>query len=309
VIHLKGVGLDAPGTHGRASRRLLDEIDLHIHQGEYLALVGPNGAGKSLLIQVMAGLREPSRGEITFDHADLSRARSKTSGERLGAEETTKRSGAESMAAVRDGVGIVFQNPDDQIVGATVERDLAFGLENLAVPSAEIRRRVDEALASGSLRRLARMPPHLLSEGEKQRVALASVLLLEPGLLLLDEPTSRLDVTGRLEFLAAMGRARERPGTTVVHVTHSSRDALSCDRIVGLRAGRVVFDGSPGEFVRSAESDRLGMIWSALHRFLRELLRLGVEFKEGRGAEWNDVDWVFANLPAGLGSSAASVRP
>jgi energy-coupling factor transporter ATP-binding protein EcfA2 len=149
MIRLQGVTVSATGPAGEG-RPLLDCADLSIRSGEYLGVTGPNGAGKSLLLRVLAGLQAPSSGTVLCVKADIR-------------------------------VALVFQSPDDQIVGSTVERDLAFGLENHGVPSPEIRRRVDEALEWSGLAPMARQPPHLLSEGEKQRLALASALILRPN--------------------------------------------------------------------------------------------------------------------------------
>lgn len=231
MIQLRGVRIDAPsGTSD--PRALLAVDDLIIRSGEYVALVGPNGAGKSLLLQTIAGLRRPSAGIVEFDKRHM----------------TTSR------------VGILFQSPDDQIVGSTVERDVAFGLENMSVPSPEIRRRVDEALQAAGLVPLARRAPHLLSDGEKQRVSLAAVLVLEPPLLLLDEPTSRLDPDGTRIFLDRIREVRSRTGATVLHVTHRADEISAADRVVGLSAGRVVFDGSPDELVDREAATALGVV-------------------------------------------------
>lgn len=264
MISARGVALHAPAGPGGRPAPLLDGIDLDIRKSEYVVLVGANGAGKSLLLQVLAGLRSPSEGEITFVSTNVS-------------------------------VGIVFQSPDDQIVGSTVERDVAFGLENRGLPSPEIRRRVDDALEESGLAPLAGRPPHLLSEGEKQRLALASALVLEPDLLLLDEPTSRLDPPGRRAFQDRAARAHAR-GAAVVHVTHRSEEILPAGRVVGLDAGRVVFDGTPAELLRSPVSDRLGILWSGLHRLRRELSRRGVELPDPSGPGWNDADTLVAGL-------------
>jgi energy-coupling factor transport system ATP-binding protein len=162
-------------------------------------------------------------------------------------------------------VGVVFQSPDDQIVGSTVERDIAFGLENLAVPTPEIRRRVDEALRAADLAALARRAPHLLSDGEKQRVSLTSVLVLEPQLLLLDEPTSRLDPAGTRLFLERIREVRARTRATVVHVTHRAEEIAGADRVVGLSGGRVVFDDSPAQLFAGGFAASLGVVLSAPH--------------------------------------------
>lgn len=254
MIRLEAVELIAPG----GGRALVAGVSLEIQENEYVSLVGPNGAGKSLLLQLLAGLRVPTSGDVIFVNPHVSERRA-----------------------------IVFQSPDDQLVGSTVERDLAFGLENRGLPSPEIRRRVDEALEWSGLGEAARRPPHLLSEGEKQRLALASALLLRPALLLLDEPTSRLDPPTRRRFLDEVHGFRERSGAAVVHVTHRSEEILPADRVVGMRDGAIVFEGSPAGLLASADSDRLGIVWSDLHRLRRELARRGADLPIVRGADWN----------------------
>lgn len=273
MIRLRQVTLVRPSAAAApdgARAALLDGIDLEIRPGERLAIVGANGAGKSLLLQVVAGLRRPTSGDVLRDPADLRPA-------------------------------LVFQTPDDQIVGSTVERDLAFGLENRAVPTDEMRRLVDAMLERIGLTDRRRDAPHLLSEGEKQRLALGAALLMEPQVLLLDEPTSRLDAEGRRRFLDEVRRAREETGTAVVHVTHRSEEAVTADRVVGLRAGRVVFDGDPAAFL--AADEELGVRWSELHAFRRALRRRGVEVPGASGDWWNDPEVLLDQL--GLPGSAA----
>ena len=267
MIRLSGAGLDAPAASGGAA--LLDRLDLEIHSNEYVVICGPNGAGKSLFLQLAARLKAPSRGEITFDNPDMSTA-------------------------------LVFQRPDDQIVGSTVRRDLAFGLENHGVEPAVIRERVEEALAWSGLADLGDRPPHLLSEGQKQRLALTAALVTRPALLLLDEPTSRLDPEGRRQFRDAVSHARHDLGATVVQVTHRSEEVLPADRVIGLVRGTVRFDGTPDELLRSEEADSLGILWTGLHRFQRELMRQG---HAGRAAgEWNDPRPFLGSAAGGPGA-------
>jgi energy-coupling factor transporter ATP-binding protein EcfA2 len=273
VIRLEQVTLRRPAaaaSPGGARAALLDGIDLEIRANEQLAIVGANGAGKSLLLQVIAGLRRPSAGRVHREPEELRTA-------------------------------LVFQTPDDQIVGSTVERDLAFGLENRAVEPPEMRRLVDAMLHRIDLADRRRDAPHLLSEGEKQRLALGAALLMEPAVLLLDEPTSRLDAEGRRRFLEEVRRAREESGTTVVHVTHRSEEAMTADRVVGLRAGRIVFDGDPAAFLSTDEA--LGVRWSELHAFRRALRKRGVDVPGASGEWWNDAELLLDQL--GLPGSAA----
>jgi energy-coupling factor transport system ATP-binding protein len=236
VIRVRGLRLTVPGARPRAD--LLAGIDLDIRSGEYVTIVGPNGAGKSLLLQALAGLRRATAGTVEFGGPE----------------------GPWSPGAGPAGIGFVFQRPDDQIVGSTVERDLAFGLENRAVEPAEIRRRVDAALEWSGLRPLARRPPHLLSDGEKQRLALASALILEPGVLLLDEPTARLDPAARQMFLEELSRVRAEGRTTFVHVTHREEEARLGDRIVALAEGRIEAQVTPVDGIDAARCRELGLV-------------------------------------------------
>lgn len=232
MIRIRGLRLDPPAGRGPEAAPLLEIPELHIRSGEYISVVGPNGAGKSLFLHALAGLRRPAAGSVSFALTNLSRT-----------------------------CGLLFQNPEDQLVGSTVERDVAFGLENLAVPTPEIRRRVDEALAVAGLESLARRPPHLLSEGEKQRVALASTLALEPPVLLLDEPAARLDPPGRRALRERLRAERARGERTVLQVSHRAEEVMEADRILGFASGRLVFDGTPSELQRSAEADKFGILW------------------------------------------------
>ncbi|NNE43620.1 MAG: ATP-binding cassette domain-containing protein, partial [Gemmatimonadetes bacterium] len=196
-------------------------------------------------------------------------------------------------------ISLVFQRPDDQIVGSTVERDLAFGLENQGLAPAAIRERVAEGLAWSGLAAVAAHPPHLLSEGQKQRLALTAALIVRPRVLLLDEPTSRLDPPGRRRFLDAVHRAREEAGTTVVHVTHRSEEVLPADRVIGLSAGTLRFDGTPDDLLASDAADTLGILWSGLHRFQRALGRStpGDDAASRPARDWNDPAPFLAEAP------------
>lgn len=268
MIRVRELRLEAPVAPGGSRPEvLLDGVELEIRKNEYIVLCGPNGAGKSLLLQLIAGLRRPTAGTVECDDPDIP-------------------------------IALVFQSPDDQIVGSTVERDLAFGLENRGLPPAEIRRQVDEALEWSGLAPLAGQPPHLLSEGEKQRLALTSALILRPSVLLLDEPTSRLDPPARRRFLEGVRQARGATGAAVLHVTHRSEEVVTADRVVGMDAGRVVFEGTPEELLASEAADRLGIRWSGLHRLRRELRVRGAGDGTPVGPRWNDADALAAAVRA-----------
>lgn len=195
-----------------------------VSAGERIAILGANGSGKSTLVRLFNGLMVPSVGTVTVsglctsDWHDISR--------------------------IRENVAVVFQNPDDQIVATSVEDDIAFGPENLGLPREEIRSRVGEAVAAVGLEGLERREPHLLSGGQKQRLAIAGALAMNPGFLVLDEPTSMLDPQGRSEVLSVLADLVDS-GRSVVHVTHDLSEALLASRAIVMMSGAIVFDGPP----------------------------------------------------------------
>ncbi len=233
----------------------LNGVNLRIGRGEYLALLGANGSGKTTLLKLLNALLIPSQGEVlvkgisTFNsqHLDL----------------------------VRQACGMIFQNPDNQIVATTVEEDIAFGLENLALPSGEIRRRVDEVANRLGLAGLLQHPPHLLSGGEKQRTAIAGILAMQPDCILMDEPTAMLDPAGRREVLSTVKDLNKIESLAVVHVTHNPAEAAEADRIILLEQGRIIADGKPEEVLTNLELlHRIGLEGTAAAE-LSELLRRG----------------------------------
>ena len=200
-------------------------VDLTIGRGEFVAVVGPNGSGKSTLARHLNGLLLPTRGEVWVDGLSTS--------------------DPHNLAAVRQRVGMVFQNPESQLVGSTVEEDVAFGPENLGLPPQEIRRRVDEALAAVGLQSYRLHPPHMLSGGQKQRVAIAGALAARPACILFDEPTSMLDPPGRQAVLETIRRLNRETGVTVVLITQSMEEAAIAQRVLVMDEGRIVMDGPP----------------------------------------------------------------
>jgi energy-coupling factor transport system ATP-binding protein len=207
----------------------LAAVSLALAPGEMLAVVGVNGSGKSTLARLCDGLLVPSSGRVLVDGLDT-------------ADEAT-------IWDVRALVGMVFQDPDDQIVGTVVEEDCAFGPENLGLPSAEIRARVDGALALAGLEGLQRREPHLLSEGQKQRLAIAGALAMRPRYLVFDEPTAMLDPAGRRSAIGVMRRLARDEGHGVLIVSHDVSDVVRADRVVALVAGAVAFEGTPQQLL------------------------------------------------------------
>lgn len=231
MIELRDVRVAYPG----AERPALDGVSIQVSPGETLAVLGPNGSGKSTLVRLMNALLLPSAGTVRVDGMDTT-------------DEAT-------VWSIRSRVGFVQQNPDNQIVGTVAEEDVAFGPENLGVPQAELRARVDDALATVGLTGLERREPHLLSEGQKQRLAIAGALALDPAYLVLDEPTAMLDGIGRSGVLEALSALRDR-GVGIVHVTHHLEDVLRADRAVVLDRGIVVFEGRPLELADDLDRAR-----------------------------------------------------
>jgi energy-coupling factor transport system ATP-binding protein len=221
VIRFSNVTLRYP----ESSRPALDGVDLRIGTGESVVVVGPSGSGKTSLLRLVNALIAPSEGLVSVD------------GLETGVEE--------NVWEVRRRVGLIFQNPDNQLVSTTVERELAFGMENLGLPQREIVERVEKALVRFRLEELRHRAPHRLSGGEKQRVAIAAVIAMRPSCLLLDEPTSLLDAAGRREVWRVLEELRSDAARTVVHVTQFPDEIAFSSRVLVMQAGRVVFDGSP----------------------------------------------------------------
>lgn len=218
----------------------LTRASLTLAPGELVAVVGENGSGKSTLARLCDGLLVPSEGRVTVDGHD-----------------TADEGG---LWTVRSLVGMVFQDPEDQIVGTVVEEDCAFGPENLGLESDEIRRRVDDALAAVGLTGLERREPHLLSEGQKQRLAVAGALAMRPRYLVFDEPTAMLDPEGRRAVLGIMARLARGEGHGVVFISHDASGVACADRVIGLAAGAIVFEGTPGELLGDPDMmRRLGL--------------------------------------------------
>lgn len=205
----------------------LDDVSLAIRKGEFVSIIGTNGSGKSTLAKHFNVLLTPSKGTVTV----------------LGMDTKDPK----NLWDIRQHVGMVFQNPDNQIVAAVVEEDVAFGLENLGVEPSEIRRRVDEALASVNMTEYALHSPGLLSGGQKQRIAIAGVLAMKPDCIVLDEPTAMLDPVGRKEVLETVHRLNKEEGITIVYITHFMEEAVTSDRVVVMKNGKLLHDGTPRE--------------------------------------------------------------
>jgi energy-coupling factor transport system ATP-binding protein len=248
LVCCEGVTYSYPGS----SRPAIDRLDLRVSAGEYVGVLGPNGSGKSTLARLLNGLLRADSGRVLVAGYDP----------------------AEEPWEVRRRLGVLFQNPDNQLLAPFVEDDVAFGLENLGVSREEMRGRVRAALEAVGLSGFERREPHTLSGGEKQRVALAGILAVEPEVLVLDEPTSMLDAAGRREVLERISALRgER---TVVHITHHLDEILDADRVLILNGGRLVAELAPEELVREPELLRENRL--VLPPVLRLAAALGLGF-------------------------------
>ena len=211
----------------------LDGVTIAIERGSFTVILGHNGSGKSTLAKTFNAVLLPSGGRVYVDGMD-------TTDEKL-------------LLEIRRRVGMVFQNPDNQIVANVVEEDVAFAPENLGVPTEEIRRRVDDALRTVGMEKFAKHAPHLLSGGQKQRIAIAGVLAMRPQCIVLDEATAMLDPIGRSEVISTIERLNHDEGITVVLITHHMNEAEHADRVIVMNEGRVAMDGAPREVFAQVE--------------------------------------------------------
>ena len=240
----------------------LDHVTLQIAAGEFVAVIGRNGSGKSTLAKHLNALLIPSEGNCIIDGMD------------------TRNSA--HLWDIRQRVGMVFQNPDNQIVASIVEEDVAFGPENLGCPPAEIVRRVEDSLRLVGMAEYRLHGPHLLSGGQKQRVAIAGVLAMHPRCLVLDEPTAMLDPVGRAEVLDAVCRLHREEGITVVYITHFMEEAVAAGRVVVMDTGRVILDGTPAEVFHDVEKIRgLGLDVPVSADVAAQLRRRGMNLPGG----------------------------
>ena len=236
----------------------LRNVDLTIEKGSFVAVLGHNGSGKSTLAKHMNAVLLPSGGRVFVAGMDTL--------------------DEQQIIAIRRAVGMVFQNPDNQIVANVVEEDVAFGPENLGVPSEDIRRRVDEALAAVGMDAFTRHAPHLLSGGQKQRIAIAGIIAMAPQCIVLDEATAMLDPAGRREVLSTIETLHREMGITVVLITHHMDEAILADRVVVMNEGRVAMDGTPTEvFTRVEELEAMGLTVPDTVQLLHRLRAAGYD--------------------------------
>ena len=233
IISVEHLAYTYPGMDDMPGVAVFEDLNLKVEEGTFVAVLGTNGCGKSTLAKHFNSILLPSGGKVYvcgMDTADEDR-----------------------IMAVRRKVGMVFQNPDNQIVANVVEEDVAFGPENLGIASPEIRHRVDKALKQVGMYEYREHAPHLLSGGQKQRVAIAGVIAMQPKCIVLDEPTAMLDPRGRREVIETIGRLNQEKGITVVLITHHMDEAAKAQRVVVLHKGKVAADGTPQEVFSQVE--------------------------------------------------------
>lgn len=214
-------------TSDETTYRAIDDFNLDIKKGEFVAIIGHNGSGKSTLSKNLNAILVPTSGDINIKGMN-------TKDEKY-------------LWDIRQTAGMVFQNPDNQIVATIVEEDVAFGCENLGIPSEEIRLRVDEALKNVDMYDLRERQPHLLSGGQKQRVAIAGIIAMRPECIIFDEATAMLDPSGRQEVMNTIKRLNKEYNITVLHITHFMEEAVEADRVIVMEKGKLALEGSPRE--------------------------------------------------------------
>ena len=255
IIQTQDLRFSYPAAEG-VSPVVLDGVSLEIEEGSFVAVLGHNGSGKSTLAKHMNAILLPSGGAVYVDGIDTN--------------------DEDRLLDIRRAVGMVFQNPDNQIVANVVEEDVAFAPENLGVPPAEIRQRVDDALKAVNMYDHREHAPHLLSGGQKQRVAIAGVIAMQPRCIVLDEPTAMLDPIGRKDVLRTIKELNRTRGVTVVLITHHMDEAAQADRLIVMAKGRVVADGAPkAVFSQVEELRKVGLTVPQTTQLLWELRQAG----------------------------------
>ena len=258
VIVAENLTYSYPGSEDTAPVQVFEDLNLEIKRGTFVAVLGHNGCGKSTLAKHFNAILLPSGGSVHVFGLDTQ--------------------DEERLLQIRQKVGMVFQNPDNQIVSNVVEEDVAFAPENLGIAPEEIRRRVDDALKEVGMYKYREHAPHMLSGGQKQRIAIAGVIAMRPACIVLDEPTAMLDPQGRKEVLKAVTRLNKEHGMTVVLITHHMAEAALADRVVVMSEGSIIADGTPKEvFVQVEKLQSVGLTVPETTLLIHELNREGYE--------------------------------
>ncbi|MBQ9914223.1 MAG: energy-coupling factor transporter ATPase [Clostridia bacterium] len=256
-----------------AAENVIENMSLKIEKGDFVAVLGHNGCGKSTLAKLCNAILVPQQGKVYIDGIDT-------------ADE-------ERIYDIRQRVGMVFQNPDNQIVATVVEDDVAFGPENLGVEPAEIRKRVDEALRDVGMYDFRFFEPHKLSGGQKQRVAIAGIIAMKPDCIVLDEPTAMLDPRGRREVMDTVKRLNEEYGITVIFITHYMDEAVRANRVIVMDKGKILLDGAPKEvFVNTDTLKDIGLDIPEATELTHLLIRKGIALPE----DILDIDELYSHI-------------
>ena len=240
------------------SFKAIEDLSLDIKKGEFLVIIGHNGSGKSTLSKNLNAILVPTKGNILIDNMDTR--------------------DEENLWNIRQTAGMVFQNPDNQIVATIVEEDVAFGPENLGIEPSEIRKRVDESLKSVGIYELRDKQPHLLSGGQKQRVAIAGIIAMKPKCIIFDEATAMLDPSGRKEVMNTIKRLNKEENISVIHITHFMEEAVDADRVIVMEKGRKVLEGTPKQvFSKIDKLKEIGLDVPYMTELSRELNKEGLD--------------------------------
>ena len=264
IIRTEGLGFvyDDNGSVKREAIPALDNVNISIAEGEYVAVLGHNGSGKSTFAKLLNLILTPTVGKIFIDGCDIT------------AEDFSE----DDVFEIRKKIGMVFQNPDNQLVATVVEEDVAFGPENLGLPREEIRRRVTESLCLVDMQEYTHHAPHKLSGGQKQRVAIAGIIAMKPKVIIFDESTAMLDPLGRREVVGIMERLNREEGITIINITHYMEEAARADRVIVINDGRVALDGTAREvFSRTAELHSMGLESPQGVELVAELRAAGID--------------------------------
>jgi len=285
MIKIENLFYGYEGNRGQ----ILHDISMEIEPGKYVGVIGPNGSGKTTFVRHLNGLLTPARGNVWVDGMNTR--------------------DAAAVQDIRQRVGMVFQNPDDQIVGMSVEEDVAFGPGNLRVSPVEIRRRVEESLAMVGMMKDAERSPHTLSNGEKQRLAIAGVLAMNPTYLVLDEPTTYLDPSARERVLEVIGRLNQQ-GIGIVHVSHDMDELSRADEIIVFNEGRLSLAGSPSKVFTQVETLRgIGVGIPIITEMMWRLRQAGVDVRTDIFSVEDACREVAALISRWAGSHGISDRP
>ncbi|MFT0195163.1 energy-coupling factor ABC transporter ATP-binding protein [Candidatus Enterenecus avicola] len=262
--------------YSEEERAALNNVSFSINKGEWVALIGHNGSGKSTLAKTINGLILPQEGSVSVGELPLNE---------------------ENIWNIRKMVGMVFQNPDNQFVGSTVEDDVAFGLENQGIPREEMLVRVKDALEQVRMSEFATREPARLSGGQKQRVAIAGVVALRPDIIILDEATSMLDPEGREEVIATIKKIKEKNNLTVLSITHDIDEAANANRVLVMRQGELVREGTPAEiFSAGPELIELGLDLPFPEKLKAALKQRGIPVPQAYLTEEGMVDWLWTSV-------------